>query len=104
MFLVSEKKSVLLRIPPDLAAELELAQYNEHRTATEILLQGLAIRLRALQPDSLDKVLKKISYQEQRQPGRPPREAAAANGSAAPAAPDEPAGTDWDLDHAGTGS
>jgi hypothetical protein len=103
---VSENtKDVLLRIPLDLAAELEQAQFNERRTATRILLEGLAIRLRALQPENLDKVLEKIGYQEQRPPGRPPGSAvAAANGSAPAgpqAGPEKPPEDDWDLDRTG---
>lgn len=97
---MSEKtKAILLRVPLDLAAELSQAEYNERRTATEILLQALAIRLRALQPGSLDKVLERIGYQEQRRPGRPRQASAAPPNGQRPDPPADPPGDhSWDLE------
>jgi hypothetical protein len=68
---VAKTKNVLLRLPLDIAAELEQAEYDEHRTATEILLQAAVIRLRLVTPTSLGKLLEKAGYQERRAAGRP---------------------------------
>lgn len=75
---MASTRNILLRLPEDLAAELEQAEFTEHRTATEICRQALAIRLRVVGSSNLDKLLEKAGYQEQRRPGRPARAAAAA--------------------------
>jgi hypothetical protein len=97
-------KQILIRLDDAMANELRQAVFDERRTATEICRQALAIRLHALRPDTLEKVLAKIGYQEQRPPGRHRKAAVEANGQA-PEDMDQPAvsvtGSDWNLDTGG---
>ena len=99
MFSVStDKQAKLIRFTREWADALAQASYTERLSETEIVRQAVAIRLRALAPENVAKVLERVGYQEESHSGRPPRAAAEANGSA-PAQPgaEEPAG-DWDLD------
>lgn len=62
-----------LRIPAYLARELEQEVRDGHLSATEIVLQGLALRLRAVNREEVPAMLEKIGYQARRRPGRPRR-------------------------------
>lgn len=95
----------LVRIPPVLWAELEERHWTERRNITDLILEGVAIRLHAVPDGWLDFLLEQAGYQPKSKPGRPRKTPAAANGQA-PSAP--VAGTDsgpgdveldgWDLD------
>lgn len=91
-------KQVLVRLDESMAEELRRAVFHEDLTATEIIRQALAIRLRALPPDTLSKVLEKIGYQEGRPPGRPPAEARAAANGSTPLANANTSADDWSLE------
>lgn len=77
----------LLRIPEDLWAELQEAKWTNRMDYTEILLQGLFIRLRAVAPDKVPGLLKRLDYQRELHPGLPRKASAESNGQGPPAAP-----------------
>jgi hypothetical protein len=69
---MADKHSFLLRIPPDLWEELQQAKWSERRDWTQIILEGLVVRLRAIPADRLDSLLERIGYEPgKRLQGRP---------------------------------
>lgn len=74
-------KNVLLRLLPELAAEMEAACASEGLTASEMLTQGLVIRLRMKDKSRLPELLAGYGYQPRRQPGRPRKSVPSMNGT-----------------------
>jgi hypothetical protein len=72
---------MLLRLPPELMAELEAACDDEGLDRTEMVIQGLFIRLRMKDKTKVGPLLEAYGYQPRRRPGRPRKGAAALNGS-----------------------
>jgi hypothetical protein len=95
----------MLRIPPVVWAELEEAHWDERRSITDLILEGVAIRLHGVPDGWLDFLLQQAGYQPKpNKPGRP-RKGAGVNGQGSPAAPagilpgpDDAAGDGWGLD------
>jgi hypothetical protein len=83
-------KQILLRLDDAMADELRQAAYDERLSQTEILIQGLVIRLRMPGKSRLPVLLGKLRYQPRQRPGRPSRVPCDANGNAPPI-------DDWDL-------
>jgi hypothetical protein len=79
-------KNLLLRLPPELAAELEAACGDEDLSATELVTQGLVIRLRMKDKSKLPALLDAYGYQPRRKPGRPRKAPPSMNGSGPPGA------------------
>lgn len=95
----------MLRIPPVVWAELQEAHWDERRSVTDLILEGVAIRLHGVPDGWLDFLLQQAGYQPKpNKPGRPRKEPEA-NGRGPSGAvagtlpgPDGVAGDGWDLD------
>lgn len=74
-------QNMLLRLPPELMEELEAACGEEGLDRTEMVIQGLFIRLRMKDKTKVGPLLEAYGYQPRRRPGRPRKETAAMNGS-----------------------
>lgn len=74
-------QNMLLRLPPELMEELEAACDDEGLDRTELVIQGLVIRLRMKDKSRVGPLLDAYGYQPRRRPGRPRKGAAALNGS-----------------------
>jgi hypothetical protein len=96
-----DTKSITLRVPAVWAERLDAAHWEEHLSVTELLLQGMVIRLMMPNKDRLPEVLERYGYQARRGPGRPRKVPAGANGQGPPGMLPGPADAPddgWDLD------
>jgi hypothetical protein len=73
-------QNMLLRLPAELMAELETACADEGLDRTEMVIQGLFIRLRMKDKSKVGPLLDAYGYQPRRRPGRPRKDTAALNG------------------------
>jgi hypothetical protein len=90
-------KQILVRLDDELGEELRQAAYNERLSMTEIIEQGLIIRLHLPRKDKLNVLLERLGYQERRLRAQARAEARAeANGHLEPV-PADP----WDLGSGG---
>lgn len=96
-----DTKPITLRVPAAWAERLDAAHWDEHLSVTELLLQGMVIRLMMPNKARLPEILEKYGYQARRGPGRPRKAPAGSNGQGPPGilpGPDDAAGDGWGLD------
>ena len=99
-FVAKEEHGFMLRIPPVVWAELQEAHWDERRSITDLILEGVAIRLHGVPDGWLDFLLQQAGYQPKpNKPGRP-RKGSEANGQdpAVPVADTDSGPGDVELD------